>query len=88
MYLNCSDLNIPNTKIPLNFIFLHKYILLLTILLYPIYAIFCSIYKYLTSLTFNDIYYSIIYPDNWFVYWRINCNITYLYYLNGGDYLN
>jgi hypothetical protein len=88
MYLNCSDLNIPHTTISLNYIFLNKFMLLFTILLYPIYGIFYSIYKYFKcSLTFNDIYYSVLFPNNWFINWRINCNITYLYYLNGGDYL-
>ena len=86
IYNNCKDLVFPSTNIPLNIVFLNKYTLIIYMLIHPIVILLINIIQYFRrNIKFIESYKNMLFVNNWFGYWRVNCNINFLYYLSTFD---
>ena len=83
---NLRNVAIPGTGIPLSLFVYNKYTMLMFVLtIYPSICLIASLHKWFMS-KFHDslsVEYAtrLLTPDDWFSYWRLNCNVVGLHSL-------
>ena len=76
---NLSDVVLPYTCIPLSFFCYSRY--LMYIFVFIIYPTICFFTSFSINLEkWNNNFYNYLFkPDNWFIYWRLNCLLVSLH---------